>query len=109
MTGGPGKEHGTNKPPPTRRIQKRSKEDATCPTNLLGPTSLESILMSNACISKKDPESEGLARDSLETNFLTVKSEIVSHEAGQSSWVPSPSCSPLSRPFPIKSLALTAK
>ena len=41
---GPGKKHGTNKPPPTRRIQERSKEDDTCPTNLLGPPSLESVL-----------------------------------------------------------------
>ena len=32
MTGGPGKEHGTNKPPPTGRVQERSKGDTTCPT-----------------------------------------------------------------------------
>ena len=31
-TGGPGKGHGTNKPPPTRRVQERSKEDTTCQT-----------------------------------------------------------------------------
>ena len=27
MTGGPGKEHGTNKPPPTGRVWERSKGD----------------------------------------------------------------------------------
>jgi len=32
MTGGPGKKPGTNKPPPTGRVQERSKGDATCPT-----------------------------------------------------------------------------
>ena len=30
--GGPGKEHGANKPPPTRRVRERSKGDTTCPT-----------------------------------------------------------------------------
>ena len=30
-TGGPGKEHGTNKPSPTWRVQERSKNDAACP------------------------------------------------------------------------------
>lgn len=30
LTGGLGKKHGTNKSPPTRRIQKRSKGDVTC-------------------------------------------------------------------------------
>ena len=29
MTGGPAKEHGTNKPPPTRRVQERSKGDVS--------------------------------------------------------------------------------
>ena len=43
-TGGPGKELGTNKPPPTGRIQERSKGDAVCPTNLPESSLLESIL-----------------------------------------------------------------
>ena len=47
-TGGPGKEHGTNKLPPTRRIWERSKGERRhqpiCPTNLPGFFSLESIL-----------------------------------------------------------------
>ena len=37
MTGGPGKEHGTNKPPPAGRIGKRWKGDATCPTMAQDP------------------------------------------------------------------------
>ena len=36
-TGGPGKEHGTNKPRPTGRVQKRSKGDAMCPTTSQNP------------------------------------------------------------------------
>ena len=43
-TGGPDKEHGTNKPPPTERIWERSKGDTTCPANLPESSSLESLL-----------------------------------------------------------------
>ena len=47
-TGGPGKEHGTNKLPPTRRIWERSKGErkhqSICPTNLPESLSLECIL-----------------------------------------------------------------
>ena len=47
-TGGPGKELGTNKLPPTRRIQERSKGERRCqficPTNLPESFSLESFL-----------------------------------------------------------------
>ena len=53
---------------------------------------------------RKGPESERLARDNPETNPITIKPEAVSHIAEQSSWVPSPSCSLLRRPFPRKSL-----
>ena len=38
MTGGPGKEHGTNKPPPTGRVQERSKGDTTCQTTSQNPS-----------------------------------------------------------------------
>ena len=43
-TGGPVKEHGTNKPPPTGSVWERSKGDATRPNNLPESSSLESIL-----------------------------------------------------------------
>ena len=49
-----------------------------------------------------------LAKDYLETNPITIKPKTASHEAEQFSWVPLPSCSPPGRPFPIKSLALSA-
>ena len=41
-------------------------------------------------------------------NPITIKLETASHVAEESSWVPSPSCSPPRHPFPIKSLALSA-
>ena len=58
---------------------------------------------------RKDPESEWLARDNPETNPITLKPETVSYVAEQSSWIPLPSCSPPGRPFPIKSLAVSAR
>ena len=35
-TGGPGKEHGANKPSPTERVRERSKGDTTCLTTSPG-------------------------------------------------------------------------
>ena len=104
---GAGKEHGTNKPPPTGRIRERSKGDTTCPAtsqNLCWHPSW----LNNACTTRKDSESEWLAKDNPETNPTTIKPETSSHVAEQFSWVPLPSCSPLGHPFPIKSLALSA-
>ena len=55
----PGKEHGTNKPPATRRIQERSKGErrrqSTCPTNLPESSSLESILAEHLHCHQKRP------------------------------------------------------
>ena len=39
MTGGPGKEHGINKPPPTRRVRQRSKGNTTFLTTSQNPLS----------------------------------------------------------------------
>ena len=38
MIGGSVNEHGTNKPPLTRRVQDRSKGDITCPTTSQNPS-----------------------------------------------------------------------
>ena len=53
------------------------------------------------CNTRKDPESERVTWDNLETNPITVKPETASHAAEQLSWVPLPSCSPLECPFPV--------
>jgi len=57
---------------------------------------------------KKDPQSEYLARANLETNPVNIKPETVSHAAEQFSWVALLSCSLPRDPFPIKSLAWSA-
>ena len=108
MTGDPDKEYRTNKPPPTRRVRERSKGDTTCPSTSQNPSRQHPSWLSDACTTRKDPESERLAKDNPETNPITIKPETASHMAELFSWVPSPYCSPPRFPFPIKSLALSA-
>ena len=54
-------EHRTNKPPPTRRVQERSKGDATCPSISQNPSCWHPSCLSNGCPTGKKPESEWLA------------------------------------------------
>ena len=105
MTGGPGKKHGTKKPPPTRRVRERSKGDGTVSDHLPEAFSLASILAEwcHLGTTRKDSESEWLAKDNPETNPTTIKPKTVSHVAELFSWFPLPCC-----PFPIKSPALSA-
>ena len=83
----PGKEHGTNKPPPTRRAQERSKGDTTCPTTSQNPSCWHPSWLNKACTSRKDSESKWLTKDNLETNPITIKS------TWQFSWFLLPYCS----------------
>ena len=78
-TRGLGKEHRTNKLPPTGRVQERSKGDTTCPTTSQNPSRWHPSWLNKACTTRKDSESEWLAKDNP------------------------PGC-----PFPIKSLTLSA-
>ena len=102
MIGGPCKEHGTNEPPPTGRVRKRSKGDPMCPTTSQDPSHWHPLWLSNACATRKDPESEGLARDNPESNPITIKPGTASHVAEHFSWAPLPSCSPPGGPLPNK-------
>ena len=104
----PGKEQGSNKPPPTRRVWERSKGDTTCPTTSQNPSLWHPSWLNKACTTRKDSESERLAKDNQETNPITIKPETASHLTEQF-WVPLPYCSPPGCPFPIKSLALSAR
>ena len=106
-TGGPGKEHGTNKPPPTGRVRERSKGDTTCPTTSQNPHWHPSRL-NKACTTRKDSESEGLVKDNPETNLITIKPETASRMAEQFSRVPLPYCSPPGHSSSTKSLAVSA-
>ena len=102
MTGDPDKEYGTNKPPPTGRVQERSKSDTTCPTASQNPPLWQPSWLNKACTTRKDSESEWLAKDNWETNPITIKPETESHVTEQLSWVPLPYCSPPGCPFPNK-------
>ena len=50
--------------------------------------SLASILLNKACTTRKDSESEGLAKDNPEANPITIKPKKASHVAELFSWVP---------------------
>ena len=107
-TGGPGKEQRTNTPPPTGRVQDRSKGDTTCPTTSKNPSVWHPSWLNKACTTRKDSESEWLAKDNPGINPIAIKPKSVSHMAELFSWVPLPYCSPPWCPFPIKSFALSA-
>ena len=108
MTGGPGKEHRTNKPPPTGRVQEKSKGDTTFLTTSQNPSFWHLSWLNKVCTTRKDSESEWLAKDNPETNPITIIPKT-SQVAELFSWVPLPSCSPPRCPFPVKSLALSAR
>ena len=72
-TGGPGKEHGTNKPSSTWRVWERSKGDTTCLITSQNPFCWHPSWLSNACTTRKDSEAEWLAKDNPETNPITIK------------------------------------
>ena len=105
-TGGPGKEQGTDTSPPTKRVQERSKGDTTCPTTSQNPSLWHPSWLNKACTTRKDSESEWLAKDNPETNPITIKP--ASHVTELLSWVSLPYCFPPGCPFPVKSLALSA-
>ena len=107
-TGGPGKEHRTNKPPSTGRVQKTSKGGTTCPTTSQNPSLWHPSWLNKACTTRKDSESESLAKDNRETNPITIKPKMGSYMAELFSRVPLPYCSLPGCSFPIKSLALSA-
>ena len=90
MTGESGKEHVTNKPPPTGRIPEKSKEDATCPTTSQNLSCWHPSWLSHVCATRKDPESDWLARENPETSPITIKIKTMSHTTEQSSWFPYP-------------------
>ena len=74
----------------------------------LPESSLASIWLNKVCTTRKDSESEWLAKDNPETNPITIIPKT-SQVAELFSWVPLPSCSPPRCPFPVKSLALSAR
>ena len=69
-TGGPGKEHRTNKPPPTRRVWERSKGDTTC-----APTSQNPSLWHPSWLNKAAPPGRMLSQnDWLRTTWKLIPS-----------------------------------
>ena len=108
FTRGPSKEHRIHKPPPTRRIWERSKGDTACPTTSQILSHWHPSWLSNMHATRKNPESQWLAKESPETNPITIEPKTVSHTAEQFSWVALPYCTLPGHPFPINFLALSA-
>ena len=79
-----------------------------CLTTSQNPSRWHPSWLSDACTTRKDSESELLAKDNPETDPINIKPETVSHVMEQSSRVPLPYRSLPRHPFPIKSLALSA-
>ena len=120
-TGGPDKEHRTDKLPPAKRIREGPKEggDTTAhnmsyqpPRNPCAGNHLDwemcappgRALNQTKYEHKKDDWPE----TTWKTNPITINPETASHVAEQFSWVPLSHCSPPGRPFPTKSFALSA-
>ena len=76
-----------------------------CQTTSQNPSCWLPSWLNKACTTRKDSESEGLARDNPETNSITIKPETACHVAEQFSWILLPYCSLPGHPFPVKSLA----
>ena len=57
-TGGPSKEHETNKPPPTGRVWERSKGDTTCLTTSQNTSLWHPSWLNKAGTTRKDSETE---------------------------------------------------
>ena len=110
--GGPGKEHGTNKLPQVRRTQERSKGRGDAGPHVLptsqNPPCWNPCWPSDTQATRKEPESQWLARDNPETNPISIKPKTASHVADLFSWVLLPSSSPPEHLFLIKSLASSA-
>ena len=81
MTGDPGKEHGTNKPPPTGRVRERSKGDTICPITSQNPSHWHPSWLNKACTTRKDCKLEWLAKDNPETNPVTIKLEMATWQS----------------------------
>ena len=107
--GDPGKEHITNKPPPTGRIWGRSKGDRrhirVSPQN---PSRWNPSWLSDVRTLPARTLSENDWPGATQKLTPSPEPKAVSHMAEQFSWVLSPSCSLPRCPVPIKSLALSA-
>ena len=76
------------------------------PYHLPESSSLASIL-AEQCLHRQEGPPVKMV-DHLETNPLTMKPDTATRVAAQSSWVPSPACTPPRCDSPIKTSALAA-
>ena len=89
-------------------VQQRSKGDTTCQTTSQNPSHGHPTWLTNVCTTRKDSESEWLAKDNPEINPITINPQTANHVAEWFSWVPLSYCSLNRRPSPVTSRALSA-
>ena len=68
-------------------FRKSQKVTPMCPITSQNPSGWHPFWLSNAWATRKDFESECLAKDNPETNPITIKPETASHMAEQFPWV----------------------
>ena len=102
MTEDTGKEHDLISHHQLEELRKGQKGDTTCRTTSQNPSRWHPSWLSNLCATRRDSESEWLAKDNPEINSVTIKPETASHMAELSSWVPWPSRSPPGALFPMR-------
>ena len=116
-TGGPSKEvrnielishHQPEEFTNGKKKKKRERERHHVSYHLPESFSQALILADQGVHHQEGPWVRMIGRENPETNPINIKPKTASHVTEQSSWVPSPSCSSPGRPFPIKSLALSA-
>ena len=92
-----------------RQPEEFGKGQKETPPVLPPPSRWHPSWLSNACPTQGRTLSQTDWPDNQGTNPITIKPDTASHTAEQFSWVPTPSCSPAGHPFPIKSLAFSAR
>ena len=107
-TGGPGKEHGTNKPPPTRWVWESTKGDTMC----LTPLRILSVV-THLGWARHTPPGKTLSQSDLpKTTQKLIPSPYCRLQAmwpRSSPGFPDPPALHPGSPFPIKSLAFSAR
>ena len=83
MTGGPGKEHGTNTSSPTGRIQEKTKGGTTSPTYLPESSSLKFILAEQHMCHQQGAGVRMTGQNIWKLTLITIESRTVSQEAEQ--------------------------
>ena len=80
--------HSLLSPSPPAFSLSQHQGPCQCPSHQVAPSFWHPPWLNKACTTRKDSESEWLAKDNPETNPITIKPETARHIAKLISWVP---------------------